>query len=135
MTDRSYSETLERFKQNEKPEVVLILAENPDLVKVVVAWTNLDVHHAKGVKGYTGESETEAWDWLWRNVIYNVKVLRETIGKSISEAVLETKMKRLISNRVIYPDGTINSYVQRYLREQVVKLFETKPKNTHKGNK
>jgi len=37
-------------------------------------------------------------------------------------------MKPLIGNRIIYPDGTINSYVQRYLREQVVKLFEAKSK-------
>ena len=132
MIDKSYSETLDRFKQNEKPEVVLILAENPDLIKIVVAWTNLEVRRIDGIKECTGELETEAWDWLWKNVVYDLKVLRETIGKSISETVLETKMKRLISNRVIFPDGTVNSYVQRYLREQVVKLFESNPRKTLK---
>ena len=132
MIDKSYSETLDRFKQNEKPEVVLILAENPDLIKIVVAWTNLEVRRIDGIKECTGELETEAWDWLWKNVVYDLKVLRETIGKSISETVLETKMKRLISNRVVFPDGTVNSYVQRYLREQVVKLFESNPRKTLK---
>jgi len=47
---------------------------------------------------------------------------------------LENKMKPLIGNRIIYPDGTVNSFVERYLREQVVKLFETKPKRLGKKN-
>jgi len=30
--------------------------------------------------------------------------------------------------RIIYRDGTVNSFVQRYLREKVLKLFAAKPK-------
>jgi mannosyltransferase OCH1-like enzyme len=130
MTGKSYLETLDRFKQNEKPEVVLILAENPELIGIVVAWTNLDVRHVNKVKRYNGESETVAWDWLWKNTTYNMKILKESIGKPTSETVLEVKMRHLINNRVIYPDGTVNSYVQRYLREQVIKMFDTKPKKS-----
>ena len=37
-------------------------------------------------------------------------------------------MKPLIGNRVLYPDGTVNSFVQRYLRDRVLKLFEPKVK-------
>jgi hypothetical protein len=33
---------------------------------------------------------------------------------------------------VIYPDGTINSFVQRYLRDRVLKLFEAKPARSTK---
>jgi hypothetical protein len=41
-------------------------------------------------------------------------------------------MKPLIGNRILYPDGTVNSFVQRYLREQVLKFFDTKLKRPAK---
>jgi hypothetical protein len=45
---------------------------------------------------------------------------------------LENKLRKLINNRIIYPDGTVNSFVQRYLREQVVRLFDPKLKKAAK---
>ena len=54
--------------------------------------------------------------------------MKEKIGTSLSEIALGYKMKPLIGNRIIYPDGTMNSFVERYLREQVLKLFEAKTK-------
>jgi hypothetical protein len=43
MNDDPYAEKLAWFKQNEKPEVVLVVADNPELIKIVVAWTSLAV--------------------------------------------------------------------------------------------
>ena len=123
-----YTEKLNWFKQNERPEVVLLLADNPDLVKIVVAWMSLAVRHANKLTGLPGSPESEAWEWLWENTTYSLKELKEKIGISLSEIALENKMRPLIGNRIIYPDGTVNSFVERYLREQVVKLFEAKPK-------
>jgi len=128
MIEDSYTDKLNWFKQNEKPEVVLLIAENPDLVKIVVAWTSLDVRRADKLTGLPGGSESEAWEWLWENTTYNLRELKEKIGTPFSEIALENKIKPLISNRIIYPDGTVNSFVERYLREQIVKLFEVKPK-------
>jgi len=127
-----YTEKLNWFKQNERPEVVLLLADNPDLVKIVVAWTSLDVRRASKLTGLPSGSESEAWEWLWENTTYSLKELKEKTGTSLSEIALENKMKPLIGNRIIYPDGTVNSFVERYLREQVVKLFEAKPKRSVK---
>jgi hypothetical protein len=123
-----YSDKLNWFKQNERPEVVLLLTDNPDLVKIVVAWTSLVVRHADKPTGFPGGPEGEAWEWLWENTTYSLKELKEKIGTSLSEIALESKMRPLIGNRIIYPDGTVNSFVERYLREQVVKLFEVKQK-------
>jgi len=128
MIEDSYTDKLNWFKQNEKPEVVLLIAENPDLVKIVVAWTSLDVRRVDKLTGLPGGSESEAWEWLWENTTYNLRELKEKIGTPFSEIALENKIKPLIGNRIIYPDGTVNSFVERYLREQIVKLFEVKPK-------
>ena len=127
-----YTEKLAWFKQNEKPEAVLLIADNPELIKIVVAWTSLDVKHAGKLTRLSGESESEIWEWLWQNTTYSVKELKEKIGIFFSELSLENKLKPLIGNHIIYTDGTVNSFVQRYLREQVLKLFEAKPKKSVK---
>jgi len=127
-----YAETLNWFKQNEKPEVVLLLADNPDLVRIIVAWTSLDTNRTDKLSDSLLVSENEEWEWLWENTNYCLKDLKEKIGTSFSEIALRNKMKPLIGNRIIYPDGTVNSIVERYLREQVVKLFEAKSKRPSK---
>lgn len=128
MIENLYAEKLVWFKQNEKPEVVLLVADNPERIKIVLAWTNLNVKRSDKLTELRGETENEVWQWLWENARYSKKELIERVGISFSELGLESKMKPLIGNRIIYPDGTVNSFVQRYLREQVVKLFETKSK-------
>ena len=127
-----YTEKLTWFKQNEKPEAVLVVANNPGLIKIVVAWTSLDVRRAGKLTRLPGESESEMWEWLWQNTKYRLSELKEKIGISFSELSLENKLKPLVGNRIIYPDGTVNSFVQRYLKERVVKLFESKPGKTIK---
>jgi hypothetical protein len=43
MTEAIFNEKLNQFKQNEKPEAVLIIADNPELIRISVAWTNIQV--------------------------------------------------------------------------------------------
>lgn len=122
-----FEEKLNLFKQIEKPETVLLIADNPDRIKLVIAWTNCSVKHSMSLSELKGESENDIWDWLWENVSYSKTEFKEK-SDSPSEIVLENRIKPLIGNRIIYPDGTINSYVQRYLRERVLSLFESRPK-------
>ena len=128
MNEDLYLEKLAWFKQNERPEAVLLVADNPERIKLIVAWSNLDVKRAERLTELRGESENEVWEWLWENTKYSRAELKEKIGVPLSELSLGIKMRPLIGNRVLYPDGTVNSFVQRYLREQVLKLFEAKPK-------
>lgn len=134
MTEDLYIEKLNWFKQNERPEVVLLLADNPDLIKIVVAWKSIDTKCVDKLTVFPDDSEGEAWEWLWQNTNYHLGELKKKTGTSLSEIALENKLKPLIGNRIIYPDGTVNSFVERYLREQVVKLFEVKAKRPGKNN-
>ena len=132
MKEDPYAEKLAWFKQNERPEAVLLIADEPNRIKIVIAWTSLDVKRAKKLTKLKGESENEVWVWLWENAEYSRKELVVKIGVPLAESGLENKMKPLIGNRILYPDGTVNSFAQRYLREQVVKLFEAKPRKPAK---
>lgn len=128
----TFAKKLAYFKQNEKPEVVLLIADNPELIKIIIAWTNIDVKRVDKLPPIPNDSEREIWKWLWQNTMFSLAELKEKADISVADYVLENKVKPLIGNRIIYPDGTINSYVQRYLKERVVKLFEMKSKRTVK---
>jgi hypothetical protein len=132
MSDTTFAEKLAYFKQNEKPEVVLLIADNPELIKIIIAWTNIDVKCIDKLPQPNSDSERELWERLWQNTEFSLAELKEKADISVADYVLENKMKPLIGNRILYPDGTINSYVQRYLKESVVKLFEAKSKRTVK---
>ncbi len=132
--EQIYGEKLAWFKRTERPEAVLVIADDPGRIKLVVAWTNMEISHVEKLPELRSESDNDVWRWLWQNTKYSRLEFMEKARISMSESVLEVRMKPLIGNRVIYPDGIINSFVQRYLREQVVRLFEAKPKrSTKKG--
>jgi len=125
-----YTQKLAYFKENEKPEVVLLIADDPQLIKIIVAWTNITVTRAQKLSSLRDDDEGVVWEWLWRNAVYSREDL---IAKSGAlEFGFENKMLPLIGNRILYPDGTVNSFVQRYLRDRVLKLFETKSKRAGK---
>lgn len=47
MPNDLFSERLQHLKRNENPEAVLFVADDPELMKIVVAWTTLDVRPAE----------------------------------------------------------------------------------------
>jgi len=121
MDQSDYAKVLEWFKENEKPEPVLLVANTPRQLRIVVAWTNMAVKRARRLSKPRSSAETDRWDWLWENTRFSRK---ELLAKSASpEDCLDTNLSILIGNRVLYPDGTINSFVQRYLHERVLKLL------------
>lgn len=126
MDEDFYGEKLEYFKEKEQPEAVLLIADEPNLINIVITWTNITVTRAKKLSRLSGDSDSDVWEWLWKNTVYSRE---EVIAKSaLSEQGFDRKMIPLIGNRVLYPDGTVNSFVQRYLRDRVMKLFDAKPK-------
>ena len=126
-----FAERLRRLKEKENPEAVLLIADDPEFTKIVVAWTSLDVRPVDKPSRLPGESEREIWDWLWANARYSLDDLAERSG--LTAPLVERKLKPLIGNRVLYPDGTVNSFVQCYFRARVLKLFDAKPRKSAKG--
>jgi len=126
MNDQRYEEKLAEFKAQEKPEVVLLLGDDADLVRITVAWTNTVTSQAKRFTRPPKEDNADSWwRWLWENTKYSRQELMDKAHQSY-QGLFGQKLKALIGNRILYPDGTIHSFAQRYLREQVVKLFEAK---------
>lgn len=121
-----YDEKLAWFKAEERPEAVLVVADDDTLTKIVVAWPTIAVEGKAAAGTPPSGAEHKWWEWLWKNARYSHIEMAERTG--VQGESLERKMQILIGNRVLYPDGTVNSFVQRYLREKVLNLFNSKPK-------
>ena len=52
-----FMEKLTRFKQNEKPEAVLLMADEPERIKIKIAWTNTQVIQAENLTELINTSE------------------------------------------------------------------------------
>jgi len=128
----SWSDRLAWFKSEEKPEAVLVMSDDAALTKIVVAWPTIATARKNQSPAPSTDSAHEWWNWLWKNVRYSQAEIAQRTG--IRGETLERKMQILIGNRVLYPDGTMNSFVQRYLREKVLRLFNAKPKKTAKAS-
>ena len=128
MTDELYCEKLNWFKENEKPEIVLFITDSEPRTRIVIAWTNTKTSVSKEISPLKTDVESEIWEWLWQNTEFSLDELR--MKSSVSSLEIDRLLRPLVANRLIYPDGTVNSFVQRYLREKVHKLFDAKHKTT-----
>lgn len=121
MRKNAYDEKLAWFKQNEAPETVLFVTDEALLRKIVVAWESMRTEKKQRLSKRHSEEENEAWEWLWKNTDFSREDLLARIPSSDKQ--IEAKFHALRRSRVLYPDGTVNSYVARYLREQVRRQF------------
>ncbi|HNT35928.1 MAG TPA: hypothetical protein PKH07_13135, partial [bacterium] len=102
---------------------VLLVTNNYQLMRMVVSWPNLPRRHQPQGEGH-GPSDDDTWRWLWDNVSYDIK--QWGLMSGIPENFTSEFREVLVGNRLIYPDGTVNKFIERYLREQVLGLFDKK---------
>lgn len=112
---------LAEIKRREKPEAVLMLAGSNELTRIAVAWLAMPVARRKRLSPCRRNDVDCVWRWLWENADYSRVdfFCRLTVSAEKAERMFDA----LVANRVRYPDGTVNSYVQRYLRQRVLTLF------------
>jgi len=127
VTERSrFDAIVQGFKESEQPECLLLISEDPANLKIAAAWTGIRIERRNAARCPRDDAGDELWDWLWDGVSYSFAEIALRTG--LSTHLVERRLPGLIANKVIYPDGTVNSFVQRFLREQVLKLFRAAAK-------
>lgn len=121
MGDNQFKDALDRFKNLEQPEAVLLVASHKEYVNIAAAWMQCRVRAKATPAGCPDKPDSDIWAWLWENAHFSRAALKERSG--VPEKRFEDRLDTLVANRVLYPDGTINSFVRRYLREKVLKLL------------
>ena len=121
MAISKWNQRLDTFKKNAHPETVLMVDGQAELIRIAAAWRNTEVARARRLTKFSGQTESEVWAWLWENALYDRAALLARIPNA--NARTAKNLDALMANRVLYPDGTLNMFVERYLRERVVRLF------------
>lgn len=112
---------LAEFKRHEKPETVLILSGSAELTRIAAAWSGMSVVRKRKLSPYVQADEDATWRWLWENTDYSMEEL--LLRLPVSPEKTKRNFAALVANHVLYPDGTVNSFVQRFLHEKVLNLF------------
>lgn len=128
---------IERFKKAESIDqiAVLMVAEGfePEVLRVLSAWKRSE-HQWVEPKRPCPESMLEAWRWLVEGWTVDVDAIAETANVSI--AVARSRINVLQGNRLIYPDGTMVTFVVAALHSAMKKqLGLKKPKDEKKKPK
>jgi len=131
MATSRWNDRLNAFKENAHPEAVLMVAGQTELMRIAVAWKQTEATRARRMTKLGGNSEADVWRWLWENARYDRTALLCRIPNATERT--EKNLDALIANRVLYPDGTLNSYVERYLKERVIKLFAPSTRRRAQG--
>lgn len=115
------------MKKCEAPETVLVVAGSTQLTRVVVAWIGIGATRRRRLSSCKGSDDETVWRWLWENVTFPEDWFYSRISGGRDKA--EQNFAVLVANRVLYPDGTVNGFVERYLREKVLSLFRIPKKD------
>lgn len=119
MKKDKWADWLADLKRHEKPEAVLMLAGSAELMRIAVAWSGTPVVRKKRLSTCR---EDDIWRWLWDNANYSREEFLRRLPVTPERA--NRMFESLVANRVLYPDGTVNSFVQKYLQERVLSLFK-----------
>ncbi len=116
-----YNQVLEEFKANENPEAILVVGEDSLMTRLVLAWPNVARTETAPAEPLSEDwDDVKRWEWLWSGIQYSKKEICEVVGRTR----LNVPLRVLIANRILYPDGTIHSYLTKFLRTRVIKLLE-----------
>ncbi|MCE5230764.1 hypothetical protein LLG95_14395 [bacterium] len=116
-----FDRILEQFKSGEQPESVLMVVGNAALIRIILCWAGVEIKRVGNPKTCKATGDEARWAWLWSKVTYS----RDDLLARIPGAGSRTgkALDALIASRILYPDGTINSYVQRYLHQRTLQVF------------
>jgi len=123
----NFSDILNHFKEKEKenPECIVPLIEDSVLRNGLVAWRSVKTATEENGK-CTELTEVGQWDWMWSTVKYDQRKFAQVAG--VPEHEVQRLLNRLIGLRLIYPDGTVNTVAQDYLKALIVSKLPKLPK-------
>ena len=103
MSDDIYAEKLAWFKENEKPEAVLLVGDDPEKIRIVVAWTNMTVERAENLSRLNVGSGGDVWDWLWQNTRFSQeKMAAQSMEFSVGTSA--TRLEAGKNPRILEPN-------------------------------
>jgi hypothetical protein len=125
----TFGDILAEFKKlalGEAENIVPIM-DNETLVNGLIAWKSVKVTY-KQLTECTETDDTARWEWLWKNVDFDMTMFATVAGVKAQDA--SSLFFRLKGLRLIYPDGTINVLAKQYLQAQIMTKIRSATKTS-----
>lgn len=119
----TFGEILAETKKNEDPENIVPLIEDERLRNAVVAWKSVTISF-KSNQDCPLTGEVAQWNWLWSQIEYDQQTFGVVAGLKPQD--VEPVLTRLIGLRLVYPDGTINTFAKQYLQAIIMSRLSGK---------
>lgn len=129
---KSFGEILSEFKRNEVPEATYPLLEDRGLCNALVSWKSVPIEY-KSPGECEETTDQKKWEWLWRKTKTDQNAFAVISGLKPQDA--GRMLARLIGLRLIYPDGTINSFAKQFLSSEIVRRISATRALTKKVKK
>ena len=125
----SFGEILAYFKKTEASENIVPLIEDVQLRNALVAWKGVVIRYNKSTNTPPPD-EPSKWNWLWEQIEFDKTTFGVVAGLKAQD--VGGILTRMIGLRLIYPDGTVNTFARQYLRSMILKQLG---KNQKAGSK
>lgn len=113
----TFGEVLSYFKKIESVEAISPIIEDQSMRDGLVAWKSVVIRIYRN-ENCTLTSEAERWNWLWDCTEFSIADFGSVAGVKQCDASL--LFQRLKGYRLIYPDGTINTWAIKFLQAHIM---------------
>ncbi len=113
MNDDRWNELLAELKKAAMIQDVLPIVSDPAAQKLLLAWPRTCLRYEEP-PGAPPEDENGQWRWLWLGVAWDENELAAI--SALQPFVLRIKLDQMKGNRLIFPDGSVSQYAERYLK-------------------
>jgi len=118
--NKETTETIQYFKGKEKPESMIIVLDDDQLLKVISIF-NLAVIDTKVGLKISKENDNTLWSSMWSNFEIDLDLFAISLGFGVS--LTGRLVQRLIINRLVYPDNTINKFCHQFIARKIVNIL------------
>ena len=122
-----FGEVLKYFKDGETADTIVPLVESAELRSAIVAWKSVVISY-KDAKDCEEQSESRQWEWMWSKVDFDIRSFGVVAGCRPQDVM--NLFERLKGLRLIYPDGTINTFAKKYLQSVILSKLPKPPKSS-----
>ena len=132
----TFGELLAKFKsiEDELGENALTLLDDTILRNGLLAWQSVIVDYDPDLEYPNDDNNVKfMWKWMWENVSFDAEHFALIVG--VQDFEIHSVLERLKAFRLIYPDGTSNSFARACLRQLIRVKTKVKTKQEEKKTK
>lgn len=123
------TELLRMFRALEANEDAIPVLGDEDAMKILSVWSKTDQRWTSPKKkppAFTPNRHAELWQWICSG--WHVDESSIVVGSGLSAAVVHTKIRMLMTSRLIYPDGEMSKAARTALQVFIANKLGIKAK-------